>query len=225
MGHYFLIGPNVEGLIISRWKDGALTQIATVPISASAQTHFEYTWTPTRAYLGHNDLVAFVQTLGLPAVPLEIAADSTAKVEVVEACVPEPPAPGLPPPGELPPGELPGPPGAPPDAEPCPTGHYDILVQNVGDGNQPGAGHYVGDGRVICIQPSNGFWGVSAVYYESDPQTGDILGFDIATHPTQSNVSVTLTVAKQNVDGPGWFVAPRSLTISRSTSRSRPPAR
>ncbi|MBA2640061.1 MAG: Ig-like domain-containing protein, partial [Nocardioidaceae bacterium] len=110
---YFLIGPNVEGLIISRWKDGALTQIATIPISASAQTHFEYTWTPTRAYLGHNDLVALVQTLGLPAVPLEIAADSTAKVEVVEACVPEPPAPGLPPPGELPPGELPGPPGGP----------------------------------------------------------------------------------------------------------------
>ncbi len=77
----------------------------------------------------------------------------------------------------------------------------------MGDGNRPSAGHYVGDGRVICGQGSNGSWGVSAVYYESDPQTGDILGFDIATHPTESGVSVTLTLAKQNVDGPGWFVS------------------
>jgi len=71
--NYFLIGPNVDGLIISRWKDDALTQIATIPLSASGQTHFEYKWTPSRDFLGMNDLVAFVQTLGLPAVPLEIA--------------------------------------------------------------------------------------------------------------------------------------------------------
>ena len=96
---YWLIGPNVDGLIISRWKDNELTQIATIPVSASAQTHFEYKWTPTRDFLGHNDLVAFVETTGLPAVPLEIAADSTAKVEVVEACIPQPSAP---PPPRLP---------------------------------------------------------------------------------------------------------------------------
>jgi hypothetical protein len=93
---YFLIGPNVDGLIISRWKDDALEQIATIAVAASGQTHFEYKWTPRREHLGMNDLVAFVESTGLPAVPLEIAPDSTTKVEVVDACVANPtPAAGV----------------------------------------------------------------------------------------------------------------------------------
>ena len=137
---YFLIGPNVDGLIISRWKDNALTQIATIPVSASAQTHFEYKWTPTREFLGHNDLVAFVQTLGLPAVPLEIAADSTTKVEVVEACIPLPTAtPGVPPPGaSVGPSSAPAPtPAQSHEPDPCGRGTVTITLEQHGTYTSP----------------------------------------------------------------------------------------
>ncbi|MDP9467187.1 MAG: C39 family peptidase [Chloroflexota bacterium] len=93
------------------------------------------------------------------------------------------------------------------DAASCSTGNYNITVENVGLGNRQSEGHYEGEGRVICSKTSRGSWNVSAVYYESDPETGDILGFDISTHPTESSVAVTLTLAKQNVEGPGWFVS------------------
>lgn len=89
---YWPFGANVDGLIISRWKDNALQQIASIPLVTSGQTHFEYKWTPSREYLGMNDLVAFVESSGLPGFPLEIAADSKKQVEVVEACVPTPTA-------------------------------------------------------------------------------------------------------------------------------------
>lgn len=138
---YFLIGPNVDGLIISRWKDNALEEIATIPVSASAQTHFEYKWTPRREHLGMNDLVAFVQTLGLPAVPLEIAADSTTKVEVVEACVP---APTGPPPVGPGPGASPGASGAPAPTpgqseppDPCGRGTVTITLEQHGSYTSP----------------------------------------------------------------------------------------
>jgi hypothetical protein len=91
---YFLLGPNVVELRIFRWKDGRLTPVGTMPVSASGQTRFEYIWTPTRDFVGMNELVAFVTTRGLPAVPLEIAPNSTAYVEVVEACLGETPTPG-----------------------------------------------------------------------------------------------------------------------------------
>jgi hypothetical protein len=57
-------------------------------------------------FLGKNDLVAFVVTYGLPSIPLEIAPDSTAKVEVVDACIPDTPAGSVGAPG------APGAPGA-----------------------------------------------------------------------------------------------------------------
>ncbi len=139
---YWLIGPNVDGLIISRWKDNALTEIATIAVSASAQTHFEYKWTPTREFLGHNDLVAFVQTVGLPAVPLEIAEDSTTKVEVVEACIPLPtPTPGVPVPGASP--GQPGPSAPAPTPEqshepdPCGRGTVTITLEQHGTYTSP----------------------------------------------------------------------------------------
>jgi hypothetical protein len=132
---YFIIGPNVDGLIISRWKNDELQQIATIPVTASGQTHFEYTWKPGREFLGPNDLVAFVESTGLPAVPLEIAKDSTTKVEVVDACVPLPNVtPGA---SAAPPPASPGSSGAPapgatpspaPSHEPDPCGRGTVTV-------------------------------------------------------------------------------------------------
>ncbi|HUS22381.1 MAG TPA: hypothetical protein VMZ66_10255, partial [Aeromicrobium sp.] len=94
---YFLIGPNVVEIRVFRWKDDRLTPVATMPVSASGQTRFEYLWTPSRDFLGMNELVAFVTTRGLPAVPLEIAPNSSAYVEVLEACLGNPPTNAPPP--------------------------------------------------------------------------------------------------------------------------------
>jgi hypothetical protein len=96
---YFLIGPNVAEVRIARWKDGVLHPLTAIPVSASNQTRFEWTWTPSEDFVGMNELVAFVVTNGVPRAPLEIAPDSTTYVEVVDACLPEgtpppPPAPG-----------------------------------------------------------------------------------------------------------------------------------
>ncbi|HYI32476.1 MAG TPA: hypothetical protein VEX88_03340, partial [Glaciibacter sp.] len=114
--NYFPIGPNVVELRVFRLKDDRLTPVATMPINASGQTRFEHIWTPTREFVGMNELVGFVTTRGLPAVPLEISPRSSAFVEVVEACLGEEPTPGpVQPPASSAPSALPS---APPPAEP-----------------------------------------------------------------------------------------------------------
>lgn len=91
---YFPIGPNVaEVTIARRLPSGGLKNLQTIPLTSSRQAHFEWTWEPGREYLGMNELVAFVTTKALPGVRLEITGDSTAFVEVVDACLADLPAP------------------------------------------------------------------------------------------------------------------------------------
>jgi len=93
----------------------------------------------------------------------------------------------------------------------CAPGGYNITLagQGLGGESNQTAGHYEGDGRVICTLPSSGSWIVSAVFYADDPEdpATDILGFDITTEPGSRSVAVTLI--EQNVEGPGWFVNER----------------
>jgi hypothetical protein len=92
---YILIGPNVAELRIARReKDGSLRKLTSIPVMASGQSRFDWVWTPAEEFVGMNELVAFVVTNGLPGVPLEVAPDSTAYVEVVDACLAEPSTPG-----------------------------------------------------------------------------------------------------------------------------------
>jgi hypothetical protein len=131
---YWPIGPNVDGLTISRWKDDALQQIATIPVTASGQTHFEYKWTPGREFLGMNELVAFVDSTALPGFPLEIAPDSRTKVEVVEACVPQPTAaPSTPGPAPSAGSTLAPSPTPAPTEEPCGSGTVTVSDEQHGD--------------------------------------------------------------------------------------------
>jgi hypothetical protein len=88
--------------------------LTTIPVTASGQTRFEWTWEPGDEFVGMNELVAFVATNGLPGIPLEIRGDSTAFVDVVDACLPE----GTPPPVIPAPGGSPGSTRAP---TPAPT--------------------------------------------------------------------------------------------------------
>lgn len=120
---YLLIGPNVAELRIARReKNGSLRPLTTIPVSASGQTRFEWTWEPGEEFLGMNELVAFVSTNGLPGVPLEIRGDSTAYVEVVDACLPEgtPGATPAPRPSTAAPGSTARPPRATPTLPPDP---------------------------------------------------------------------------------------------------------
>ncbi len=115
---YLIFKPNVAEVRIDRWKDGALKNVTKMPMTATGQTRFDYVWTPNKDFLGMNELVAFVTTVGLPAVPLEIGPDSRAYVEVVEACVAELPTPAPPGPTAAPGSVPPVSPTAPPE-DPC----------------------------------------------------------------------------------------------------------
>jgi YD repeat-containing protein len=86
--NYLVVGYNVVEVRIYHMKDGYPNLLHTIPVSASNQTRFTWDWTATKAYLGHNEFVAFVVTNALPFIPLEIRNDSTATVEVVEICEP-----------------------------------------------------------------------------------------------------------------------------------------
>ena len=120
---YFLIGENVaEVRIARREKDGSLTPLTTIPVSASRQTRFEWTWEPTSRDVGMNELVAFVSAKLLPGIPLEIQGDSTAYVEVVDACLAEgtpAPAPAAPGDSSQPARPTPAPSATPPPESPC----------------------------------------------------------------------------------------------------------
>ena len=116
---YWPLGANVVEVQLAQWKDDKITPIELIPIGASGQTQFDYVWTPSRDFLGMNELVAFVITKGLPSMPLEVAPRSSAFVEVVDACLADPatPPPGVPPGASPPPLDptKPAPPPPPPD--------------------------------------------------------------------------------------------------------------
>ena len=131
---YWPIGANVVELQLAQWKDDKLTPIESIPIGASGQTRFDYVWTPSRDFLGMNELVAFVVTKGLPSMPLEVAPRSSAFVEVVDACLADPatPPPGVPPGASPPPLDPTKPAPPPPPPDPCGRGTVTISREKHG---------------------------------------------------------------------------------------------
>ena len=90
---YLGVGYNVESVSIRHRREGEpeYRTVATIPVSAPAQTRFQWRWQPTVQDAGKNQFTAFVKTK-LPVVELEIAKNSTLEVEV--ACSSGGPAPG-----------------------------------------------------------------------------------------------------------------------------------
>jgi hypothetical protein len=60
-----------------------------LPVSASNQSSFEWDWKPTRDDVGQSEFFAFVKTK-MPVIELEIADDSSRKVDVQLICRPDP---------------------------------------------------------------------------------------------------------------------------------------
>ncbi len=81
--NYFLIGYNVKRVELWRKKatEETFTHFWTINVSASNQSIFTHTWTPTTDDLGPNEFVAFVQT-EFPVPDLEVAENSMQKVVV-----------------------------------------------------------------------------------------------------------------------------------------------
>jgi hypothetical protein len=84
---YWILGPNVESIEIYRKREDSpvLEHMGSVATTSSNQTLYKWEWTPGLADLGQNQFFAFVKTK-MPVVELEIAADSSKYVEVVEMC-------------------------------------------------------------------------------------------------------------------------------------------
>lgn len=80
---YFLIGYNVEHVELwqKRATESQFKVLKSFPITASNQTQFQYTWTPTTDDLGLNEFAVFVYTK-FPVPGLEIADNSIQQVDV-----------------------------------------------------------------------------------------------------------------------------------------------
>lgn len=120
-------------------------------------------------------------------------------VVLLASCAPSSPPPPASPPGSGPVTAPPSPsdaatPASPTPSDSGPTGHYDIVVANVGGGTHKGAGQHVGDGQVVCAKGAGGEWVVYGVYFPNDPAfpDRDIAEFHITTTPGQQWVEMTL---------------------------------
>jgi hypothetical protein len=80
---YFLLGYNVDSIEIYRrhGDEAEYTPFHSILPAASAQTIYQYHWTPTTADVGKNYFAAFVNTQ-LPTPHLEIAANTVKEVDV-----------------------------------------------------------------------------------------------------------------------------------------------
>jgi hypothetical protein len=80
---YKLIGYNIDSIEIyrRRWNEMYFAYFDTIPVTASVQDIFQYSWTPTGEDAGDQEFAFFVNTK-LPTPFLEISEDSVKKVNV-----------------------------------------------------------------------------------------------------------------------------------------------
>ncbi len=79
---YFLLGYNVKSIELYRkHEQEQWEQITSIPVAATNQTRFQWTWKPGGNDVGANQFAVFVSTQ-IPVVELEIAKDSTKLIHV-----------------------------------------------------------------------------------------------------------------------------------------------